>query len=95
VLDVVSLATTTKNPCTPPVNASTHAVAGKNTEVSTIITFFNPQASIAKKPRRNMLCGCFKVTVNASGGGMIVECKTCTMFGVSNCFFLFRKYHLF
>jgi hypothetical protein len=25
VLDVVSLATTTKNPCTPPVNVSTHA----------------------------------------------------------------------
>ncbi len=87
VLDVVSLATTTKNLCTPPVNVSTHAAASKNTEVSNIIAFFNPQASTAKKPRYNMLRGCFKVTVNASGGGMIVECKTCTMFGVSNCFF--------
>jgi len=95
VLDVVFLATTTKNPCTPPVNVSTHAATGKNTEVSNIIAFFNPQASTAKKPRCNMLRGCFKVTVNASGGGMIVECKTCTMFGVSNCFFLFRMYHLF
>jgi hypothetical protein len=84
VLDVVCPATTTKNPCTPPVNASTHAAAGKNTEVSNIIAFFNPQASTAKK---HMLRGCFKVTVNASGGGMIVECKTCTMFGVSNCLF--------
>jgi hypothetical protein len=95
VLDVVSPATTNKNPCMPPVNVSTHAAAGKNTEVSDIDAIFNPQASTAKKPRCNMLCGCFKVTVNASGGGMIVECKTCTMFGVSNGFFLFRKYHSF
>jgi hypothetical protein len=34
VLDVVSPATTTENPCMPPVNVSTHAAAGKNTEVS-------------------------------------------------------------
>ncbi len=89
VLDVVSPATITKNPCTPPVNVSTHAAAGKNTEVSNIITLFNPQASTAKKRRCNMLHGCFKVTVNASVGG------TCTMFGVSNCFFWWRKYHSF
>jgi hypothetical protein len=45
VLDVVSPATTTKNLCTPPVNVSTHAATSKNTEVSDIIAFFNPQAS--------------------------------------------------
>jgi hypothetical protein len=87
VVDVVSLATTTKNPCMPPVNVSTHAAAGKDTEVSNIITFFNPQANTAKKPRCNMLRGCFNITVNASGGGMIIECKNCTQFGVSKCIF--------
>jgi hypothetical protein len=91
VLDVVSPAFTAKNPCTPAVNASTPATAGKDTEVSNILAFFNPLANTAKKPRCNMLCGCFKITPNVSGG-MIIECKNCTLFGVSNCNFLFRKY---
>jgi hypothetical protein len=39
VLDVVSLASTVKNPCTPAVNASTPSAAGKDTEVSNILAF--------------------------------------------------------
>ncbi len=42
-----------------------------------------------------MLCGCFNITVNASGGGMIIECKNCTQFGVSKCMFWFGKYNSF
>jgi hypothetical protein len=91
VLDVVSLASTAKNPCMPAVNASTPAAAGKDTEVSNILALFNPLANTAKKPRCNMLHGCFKITPNASGG-MITQCKNCTHFGVSDCIFLFRKY---
>jgi hypothetical protein len=88
VVDVVSPAsTTTEYPCTPPVDVSTDAAAGKDTEVSDIIAFFNPLANTAKKPRCNMLRGCFNITVNASGGGMIIECKICTQFGVSKCIF--------
>ncbi len=88
VVDVVSSASTTaKNPCTPPVNVSTNAAVGKDTEVSNIIAFFNPLANTAKKPRCNMLRGCLNITVNASGGGMIIECKKCTQFGVSKCIF--------
>jgi hypothetical protein len=41
VLDDVSPASTAKNPCTPAVNASTPAAAGKDTEVSNILVFFN------------------------------------------------------
>jgi hypothetical protein len=72
VSDVVSPASTAKNPCTPAVNASTPAAAGKDTEVSNILTFFSPLANTAKKPKCNMLCGCFKITPNASGG-MIIQ----------------------
>jgi hypothetical protein len=92
VLDVVSLASTTKNPCTPTVNACKPAAAGKDsTGVSNIVTFFNPLANTAKKPRCNMLHGCFKITPNASCG-MIIECKNCAHFGVSNCIILLRRY---
>ncbi len=94
VLDVVSPASTAKNPYTPTVNASTPAAAGKDTEVSNTLAFFNPLANTAKKPRCNMLRGCFKITPNASGG-MIIECKNCTHFWVSNFIFLFRKYVLY
>ncbi len=52
MLDVVSPATTTKNPCTPTVNAHTSAAAKKDsTEVSDRVAFFNPLANTAKKPR--------------------------------------------
>jgi hypothetical protein len=83
VLDVDSPAFTANNPCTPAVNASTPAAAGKDNEVSNVLTFFNPLANSSKKPRRNMLRGCFKIALNASGG-MIIQCKNCTHFGVSN-----------
>ena len=72
------------------VDASTRA-AGKDTEVSNIIALFNPLANTAKKPRCNMLCGCFKITSNTSGG-MIIECKNCTKVGLAISFFLFKKY---
>jgi hypothetical protein len=92
VLDVVSLVSTTKNPCTPAVNARKSAAAGKDsTEVSNIVACFNPLANTAKKPRCNMLRGCFKITPNASCG-MIIECKDCAHFGVGNCIILFRMY---
>jgi hypothetical protein len=92
VLDVVSPASTTKNPCMPAVNARKSAAAGKDsTEVSNIVAFFNPLANTAKRPRCNMLRGCFKITPNASCG-MIIECKNCAHFGVSNCIILFRRY---
>jgi hypothetical protein len=52
VVDVVSPASTTaENPCTPPVNVSTDAAAGKDAEVSNIIAFFNPLANTAKKAK--------------------------------------------
>ncbi len=91
MLGVVSLAATktlavdatTHVLFTPAVNASTHA-AGKDTDVSNIIAFFNPLANTtAKKPWCNMLRGCFKITPSTSVG-MIIECKNWTMFGVSN-----------
>ena len=59
------------------------------------LNFFNHLANTAKKPRCNMLRGCFNITVNVSGGGMIIECKNCTQFGVSKCIFWFRKYDSF
>jgi hypothetical protein len=87
VLDVVSLASTTKNPCTLAVNAHKSAAAGKDsTEVSNIVAFFNPLANTAKKPRCTMLHGCFKINP-----GMI-ECKNCAHFWVSSCILLFRRY---
>ena len=94
MLDVVSLASTTKNPCTPTVNAHKSTAAKKNsTEVIDIVAFFNPLANTAKKPRCNMLRGCFKNTPDASCG-MIVECKNCVHFGVSNRIVLFKRYVL-
>jgi hypothetical protein len=91
MLDVVSPATTAKNPCTPTVNAHKSAAAKKNsTEVSNIVAFFNPLANTAKKPRCNMRRGCFKITPDASCG-MIVECKNCFHFGVSNRIIVLRR----
>ncbi len=69
---------------TTAVNTSTHA-SGKDTEVSNVIAFFNPQATSGKKPRCNTLHECFNITLNVSGG-MMIACKNCTNFGVSNCF---------
>jgi hypothetical protein len=95
VLDVVSLASNTKNPCTPAANALESAAAGKDsTEVSNIVAFFNPLANTAKKPRCNILFGCFKITPGGSCG-MIFECKNYASFGVSNCIILFRRYALY
>jgi hypothetical protein len=85
---------TPNDPCMPAINPSTHAAAGKYTKVSNIIAFFNSQANTAKMPRFNMLHGCFKITPNTSGG-VIVECKNCTKFGVSSRIFLFRNYDSF
>ena len=75
MLDVVFPATTAKNPCTPTVNARKSAAARKDsTEVSNIVAIFNPLANAAKKPKCNMLRGCFKITPDASYG-MIGKCK--------------------
>jgi hypothetical protein len=90
VLDNVSAASTAKNTCMPAVNASTPAAVGKDTEVTNVFTFFNPLANTAKKPRCNMLRGCFKITPNVSGG-MIIQYKNCTHFGASNCIFFIQK----
>lgn len=91
MLDVVSPASTTENPCTPTVNARKSTAAKKDsTEVSNIVAFFNPLANTAKKPRCNMLRGCFQITPDPSCG-MIVECKNCIHFGVSNRV-LFKRY---
>ncbi len=73
----------THDPCTPAIN-STHA-AGKDTEVSNVIAFFNPQATSGKKRRCNMLRDCFNISPNAPGG-ITIACKSCLNFGVSNCF---------
>ena len=92
VLDVVSPASTTENHCMAAVNERKSAAAGKgSTEVSNIGAFSNPLANTAKRPRCNMLHGCFKITPNASWG-MIIECKNFAHFGVSNCIILFRRY---
>ena len=92
VLDVVSPAFTTKNPCTLAVNACKSAAAGKDsTEVSNIAAYFNPLAITAQKPRCNMLCGCFKITSDVSCS-LIIECKNCAHFGVRNCINLIKRY---
>ncbi len=72
---------------TPAVDAAvnnTHAAGKKDTEVSNVITFFNPQS---KNPRCNMLRDCVNITPNASGG-ITIACKTCLNFGLSNCLLL-------
>jgi hypothetical protein len=80
MLDVVSPASTIKNPCTPTVNAHKSAAAKKDsTEVSDIFAFFNPLANTVKKPRLNVLRGCYKIIPGATCG-MIIECKNYTYF---------------
>ncbi len=91
MLDVVSPASTTKNSCTPAVNARKSAAAGKDsTEMSNIVAFFNPLANTVKKPRCNMLRGCFKITPNASCG-MIIECKNLLSFWGKQLHYFIQK----
>ncbi len=81
-------------PTTLAVNAavnSTGAAGKKDTEGSNVIAFSNPQS---KKPRCNMLCDCFDITLNASRG-IIIACKNCLNFGVSSCFLLLSKWLIY
>jgi hypothetical protein len=75
---------------TPAVNANTHAAGKDTTIVSDIIAFFNPQATLSKKPRCNIICGCFNIAPDASEW-TIITCKNCTNFGVCNCIFHAQK----
>ena len=91
MLDVVSPATTAKNPCTPTVNAHISAAAKKDsTQVSNIVAFFSPLANTVKEPRCKMLRGCFKITPDASCG-MIVECKNRVHFWGKQLNYLLRR----
>jgi hypothetical protein len=74
VLGVVSLPAEAMTPAVDAAVNSTHTAGKKDTEVSSVIIFFNP---LSKKPRCNMLCDCSNITPNASGG-ITIACKTCS-----------------
>jgi hypothetical protein len=88
VLGVVSPSAEAITPAVSVAINSTCAAGKKDTEVSFVITFFNPQS---KNPRCITPCDCFNITSKASGG-ITIACKMCLNFWVSNCFLLLSEH---